>query len=483
MNQHSSKSGVLEADYLVVGSGAMGMAFVDTIVAESDKTVIVVDRRDRPGGHWANAYPFVRLHSASAYYGVNSRVLGTGTIDERGLNRGYHEQASAAEICGYFDRIMQTQFLPSGRVRYFPRCEYRGDGTFISRVTGNEHRALAKRTVDATFTDSQIPSEHAPPYAIDADVRCISPNALPDAGSASQYVVVGGGKTSMDVCLWLLARGVPERRISWIMPRDSWLLDRTHYEPGDASWLARMNALAKQTELVQQADSASDLLLRLNECGQLLRIDPRVVPSRYRCATVSRAELEQLRRIEHVVRLGHVHHLQAGRVELEKGTTSVHSKALYIDCSASGIRSRPTVAVFGERKITLQPIRTCQQCFSSALIAHIELTHDDDAQKNALSKPIALPIRNTDWLPMFVANLANQSAWASHAGLREWLSKCRLDVGRRVSPLSSEETAVLQKFKAGVGPALANAATLMRASSLHVSGSQDPAGALQNAQC
>jgi hypothetical protein len=483
MNQHSSDSGILEADYLVVGSGAMGMAFIDTIVAESDKTVIVVDRRDRPGGHWSNAYPFVRLHLASAYYGVNSRALGAGTIDRLGLNRGYHEQASAAEICGYFDRIMQTQFLPSGRVRYFPRCEYRSDGTFVSMVTGEEHRVLAKRTVDATFTDTAVPSEHAPPYAIDPDVRCISPNALPDAASASQYVVVGAGKTGMDVCLWLLARGVPERRISWIMPRDSWLLDRTYYEPGDVFWLRRMNALVMQTEAVQQADSLSDVLLRLNECGQLLRIDPRVVPGRYRCATVSSAELDELRRIEHVVRLGHVRQLQAGRVVLEKGTTSTHSKALYIDCSASGIRSRPTVPVFDERRITLQPIRTCQQCFSSALIAHIELTHDDDAHKNALARPIALPIRSTEWLPMFVANLANQSAWASHAGVREWTSKSRLDVGRRTSPLSSEEHAVLQKFKASVSPALANAAMLMRGSSLHPSGTQDPAGALQSAQC
>src|SRR5688572_28366319 len=146
-------SNVLEADYLIVGSGAMGMAFADTIVAESNKTVIMVDRNDRPGGHWLYAYPFVRLHSASAYYGVNSRALGENKIDQVGLNRGFHEQATASEICGYFDRIMQTQLLPSGRVRYFPRCEYRSDGSFVSLVTSEEYRVVAKRVVDATFTD------------------------------------------------------------------------------------------------------------------------------------------------------------------------------------------------------------------------------------------------------------------------------------------------------------------------------------------
>ncbi len=65
----------LETDYLVVGAGAMGMAFTDTLVTETDAQVVIVDRGHAPGGHWNRAYPFVRLHQPSAYYGVNSRVL------------------------------------------------------------------------------------------------------------------------------------------------------------------------------------------------------------------------------------------------------------------------------------------------------------------------------------------------------------------------------------------------------------------------
>ena len=45
----------IEADYLVVGAGAMGLAFADTLVSESDATVVVVDRNDQPGGHWIRA--------------------------------------------------------------------------------------------------------------------------------------------------------------------------------------------------------------------------------------------------------------------------------------------------------------------------------------------------------------------------------------------------------------------------------------------
>ena len=89
----------IEADYLVVGAGAMGMAFIDTLVSETDATVVVVDRNDQPGGHWTTAYPFVRLHQPSAYYGVNSRDLGSDTIDHERPQRGLLRAGRAAPRC------------------------------------------------------------------------------------------------------------------------------------------------------------------------------------------------------------------------------------------------------------------------------------------------------------------------------------------------------------------------------------------------
>jgi cation diffusion facilitator CzcD-associated flavoprotein CzcO len=70
----------IEADYLVIGAGATGMAFVDTLVEETSASLVIVDRNHAPGGHWTVAYPFVRLHQPSAYYGVNSQPLGNDTI-------------------------------------------------------------------------------------------------------------------------------------------------------------------------------------------------------------------------------------------------------------------------------------------------------------------------------------------------------------------------------------------------------------------
>ena len=64
----------LEADYLVIGTGAVGMAFVDTLLDESDASVIMVDNHHAPGGHWNDAYPFVRLHQPSHFYGGPRRL-------------------------------------------------------------------------------------------------------------------------------------------------------------------------------------------------------------------------------------------------------------------------------------------------------------------------------------------------------------------------------------------------------------------------
>ena len=65
---------MLSTDYLIIGSGALGMAFADQLLTETDADMVIVDRRHMPGGHWNDAYPFVRLHQPSAFSRVSTRV-------------------------------------------------------------------------------------------------------------------------------------------------------------------------------------------------------------------------------------------------------------------------------------------------------------------------------------------------------------------------------------------------------------------------
>lgn len=187
----------LEADYVIVGAGAVGMAMADTLVAETSASVILADRRALPGGHWNDAYPFVRLHSPSATYGVNSLPLGDGRIDRVGLNRGHHELAGGAEVCAYFDRVLRERLLPGGRVTWLPLHEVGEDGAAVSLVDGRRRRLVARRRwVDATRADTQVPATHGPDFHVAGGATCLTPTQLSRRhGPASGYVVIGGGKT------------------------------------------------------------------------------------------------------------------------------------------------------------------------------------------------------------------------------------------------------------------------------------------------
>ena len=418
----------LEADYLVVGSGAMGMAFTDVLVTETDATVVIVDRRHQPGGHWNDAYPFVRLHQPSAFYGVNSLRLGNNTIDAQGWNQGLYELATNSEVCAYFDHVMQRQFLPSGRVRYFPVCEYRGDGRFVSLLSGDAYEVAAGKTVDATYMDVTIPAVAPPPFEVAEGAHCAPLNELPRlAGQFERHVVVGAGKTGMDACLFLLAHGVAPDSITWIMPRDSWILDRANIQPGGEFADRILRGLESQMQAIADAQDIDDLFERVNATGQLLRLDPHVRPTMYRCATVTQAELEQLRRIDDVVRLGHVERIEADTIVLEGGSVPTSSKTLHVHCAADGLTRRPALPVFDGNAITLQALRTCQQVFSAALTAHVEATVDDEAEKNRICTPVPHPDTDIDFLRTTLVNTTNQVQWMMNEELAAWLGNSRLD--------------------------------------------------------
>ena len=119
----------LKCDYLVIGAGATGMAFVDEIIHGSrDIKVVLIDKHAKPGGHWNDAYPFVRLHAPAAWYGVNSRALGSGGSD----------LSTKAQILAYYELVMDDQ-KSTGRLSHFTQCEYLGSGKFKSPSTRGFH--------------------------------------------------------------------------------------------------------------------------------------------------------------------------------------------------------------------------------------------------------------------------------------------------------------------------------------------------------
>ena len=39
----------LETDYLIIGSGAVGMAFADVLRSETDANMVIIDKHHKPG--------------------------------------------------------------------------------------------------------------------------------------------------------------------------------------------------------------------------------------------------------------------------------------------------------------------------------------------------------------------------------------------------------------------------------------------------
>jgi len=456
----SETTTIHETDYLVVGCGAVGMAFADIILSETDANLIMVDKFDKPGGHWNLAYPFVRLHQPSAYYGVSSTKLGYDGKDEVGFNKGLHSLASGSAINAYYDEIMHHKFLPGGRVRFFPLSKYIGDGMFESILTNELHQVkVNQKVVDATYMKTRVPATHQPNFTRDAEVHFIPINDLPDLKKRpSGFVVVGGGKTGIDACLWLLEHQVNPDEITWIVSRDAWLIDRINLQPTEEYLEFFLNYQASQYEALEQAESISDLFNKLESANVLIRIDEDIEPKMFRGATISRVELEQLRRIKNVIRKGHVLHIGMEEITFENGTLRTQSGLVYVDCSANALSHGETRPVFSRDTITIQTIRGGQIVFSAAMIAHVESSYSEEQLKNELCKVVELPNHDTDWIKMLLGTTINQYRWRQDAELSKWLYHNRLDgFSHLMANISSEDRklqAILDRLRNSVKPAI-----------------------------
>ncbi|HLW16026.1 MAG TPA: NAD(P)-binding protein [Actinomycetota bacterium] len=425
-------STIIETDYLVVGAGASGMAFTDSLIAHSDADVVLIDRRHRAGGHWNDDYPFVRLHQPSAYYGVDSRALGTDRIDQNGANAGFYERATGAEICDYYARVLEQNLVPSGRVRFRGMHEYvgetAGEHQITSLLTGETTAIRVRRKlVDATYIATTIPSMHKPTFSADPGARVIAPNELVDlADPGSGFTVMGAGKTSMDTCCWLIEQGVTPQSIRWIRPRDPYTVDRSWMQP-----LGLMGSLiewlALQTEAASEATDATDLVHRLEASRVLQRLDPDVEPSVYRGATLSEQELATLRSIDNVVRLGRLLHVGLDTIELDRGTINTDPKHVHIDCTAPGLGTPPTRPIFEQGRITIQRVQAGIDPFSAALIGRVEATGRGDEDMNRLCPANDMRGEATAFAPAMLVTLLARTAWMGDPELREWFTATRLN--------------------------------------------------------
>ena len=389
-----SQDEVLAADYLVVGAGLHTLSFMDELIIQDDDcTIIVIDKHPAPGGHWNVAYPHVTLHQPSACYGVNSMPV----TKEPGRN-GWepyvlNDLSSREELLSYFAAVMR-KLEATGRVRYFPNSTYDFERRWLVRADGGR-RPVCFRKVVVTTSNVSVPAMVPPAYEVAHGTEVLPVNALSTGEEASRrrgaYVVVGGGKTGIDAVLLLLARGMRAEELTWVIPRDAWLLIREGF------FRDHVRAVGELLDVLLAVHDGGAVLRALEKKGLAGRLDTSTEPSITRAAMVTTSELAQLRTLHdagRIVRLGRVRAIDQRALSLERGEWPMPSAAdaLVIDASANGIDAYESVETpFEPERIRLVACMGYNVSFAGAAQAYIE-AHvragargaTDDEAKNAM---------------------------------------------------------------------------------------------------
>ena len=457
----------VETDYLIVGGGASAMAFADALVEVAPELeCLVVDRRHAPGGHWLDSYPFVRLHQPSANYGVSSRMLGGDRIDTDGANAGFYERATGIEICDYFRQVLDDRLIPTGQVRFLGMTEHVGvdDGLhrLVSVASGEQTEVrVRRRVVDATYVESSIPSRHRPSFGVDEGAVVVPPNELVHLASApSGFTVLGGGKTAMDTCGWLLDQGVDPERICWVRPSELWLFNRAKTQPLDlvgsymqlqASWVAASAA----------ASDPIDFARRLEAEDVFLRIAPGQEGAVFRGATISLSELDALRSIDDV-RPARVKNVGPRVISTDAGDIANDPDRVVVDCTAAGLRPSPPRPAFEDDRITVQYLTLGYLCWSAALLAVVEAAPLTDPERNALCPPVPFSGRIADVLYQANAVLQGIAARGAVPEIADWNDASRLNPAAGAGPRMQDPEVVdaLERIGGDVGGAFRNLARL-----------------------
>ncbi len=468
----------LETDYLVIGAGAAGMGFTDGLLDSTDADVLLVDRRAAAGGHWLEAYPFVQLHQPSGWYGVGSVSLGDDRIESTGPEAGWYSRASGSEITDYFAMVMRERLLASGRVRFLGSAEHLADGRIRSLEDGREYAVSARRAiVDATYTHSATPASSPAPFDVAEGTRLVTPGGLAELSDFGRgVVVIGAGKTASDTCSWLLDQGCDPGSITWIRSRDMWFNNRAFLQPGRLSG-GIVQGTVHWLEALAGSGTVDEVFAGVESQGVIRRIDTNVWPTVFRGPTINDAEIEQLRSIGNVVRLGHVKRIDQDWITLDDGTVPTSPEHIHVHCAASGLTYNPAVPIFAPGRITVQFVTRSNIPLSSAAIARVEALDTTLEEKNELCRPFPLYQTPLGSLQMLLGGIRNEAGWRRHPVLGPWLGGHRLNLTRDASAsLGDDAGHWYGRLTAALQPAYENLARLATAGAHPVGHGQSSTG-------
>jgi hypothetical protein len=178
------------------------------------------------------------------------------------------------------------------------------------------------------------------------------------------------------------------------------------------------------------AESLDDMFLRLEDAGVMLRVDRTVLPTMAKTPTLGRWELDLLRTIETVVRLGHIERVTTREIVLERGSVPLPPDSLVVHCAASGLQYPPLVPLWSPDRIRLQSIRVGFPCFCAALAGYVEATREDDRERNRLCPPNTYGDSLATWARMQVRGTIAARTYGAEPDIAAWANGCALNPAR-----------------------------------------------------
>jgi hypothetical protein len=298
------------------------------------------------------------------------------------------------------------------------------------------------------------------------------PNALPQLWLQrngqrvpNKFCILGAGKTAMDAAVWLLRNGAVPESIQWVMPRDSWLVNRLQTQPGLEFFNDSMGGEADKMAAFAESKSIEEVFLKLESLGQMLRIDPSHTPTMFHYATLSIGEIELLRTIKNVIRKGRVQTIELDAMVMVQGRIPMDPDTLYVDCTASALAYKTAGPIFQGDRILIQLLRAPLVALSAALTAYVEVHGGTEVQKNKLCVPVPFPENLAGYARATHASMMNQFQWSQDNALRQWMRNSRLDgFGKMVAELDKTDTdkqAVIARLRTHSMAAISNMPNLM----------------------
>jgi hypothetical protein len=354
---------MLACDYLVVGGGAMGLAFVDSLLLlQPHASIVLVDKHPAPGGHWNDDYGYVTLHQPSLVYGVQSSQLEGSWLKLilKGQVPLLH-RATKTEILRYYKEVVDRH-VAAGNLQYFPHSSYDLDQTpeVVKDDVGGDnnvtihsfaeteapqlrqYRVKVKvMVVDAVKGEVQIPATTPPRFALeDASIRVVTPNELHEMHNQKAQGSEGDSNDERSGAAWKYVGWLFRPMANWFFSSEGpsaaatttyvvlgcgktgmdavvYLVNELKVKPENIAWVIprdvwvinrmRGGPSAYHQELLEQAGNHEATMDSLEAKQLVYRLDPDVRPTApFRFPTVSGAEIKVLRSITNKVRQGRV---------------------------------------------------------------------------------------------------------------------------------------------------------------------------------